>query len=251
MPSLAVDRDNPVPLYYQLKAALTAEMTHSGLQPGDRLPSESEIEQRFGVSRATVRQALNTLVAEGLIERQQGRGTFVARPKIHHASRLTSFTEDMRSLGLRASHKLLGSVVLEAPEDVADRLAMSSDQRTCQFLRRLFLADEEPVGVADTWLPLATLGDAGTLLEQADVESGSLYDLLQNPPLNLHLHRGIESVSPDTADPDLASQLNCERGTPLLRVERITFTVEDTPIELTRMLFVGSRYEYRAEVFRP
>lgn len=245
-----LDRRGPLPLYFQLKHSILREIHDNGLGPGNRLPSEAQIESRYGVSRTTIRQALNELVVEGVIERTQGKGTFVASPNITHLPLLTSFTENMLSQGYEPSRRVLVSMVADPPEDIASRLQLAA-RRRCRFLRRLLLADQEIVGLAETWLPLDILGSREELFDASRLEEGSLYDLLQGPDIRLDLHRGVEKVHPAVASSQYADFLQCSAESPVLVVDRLTFTSEQRPVEATRMIFAGNRYEYTVEMFRP
>jgi GntR family transcriptional regulator len=95
------------------------------------------------------------------------------------------------------------------------------------------------------------LGDHGELFENGEIEEGSLYEILQGEPLGLVLHRAVETINPGVAEEADAELLRHEPGSPLLVIKRITFTPEDRPIEWTRLLFAGDRYEYRVEMQRP
>src|SRR5947199_363357 len=141
---IRLDRNNPVPLYYQLRQALLEEIRRNDLKAGDQLPTELDIERRFQVSKSTIRQAISDLVADGIVERIQGKGTFVAAPKIRHIPMLTSFKENMLSQGYAPSHRTLTSYATDAPEEVATRLEVTEGTR-CRFLRRLLLADGEVI----------------------------------------------------------------------------------------------------------
>lgn len=245
-----LDRAAPLPLYFQLREALVREIRERGLEPGDRLPTEAELERRYGVSRSTIRQALNELAAEGIVHRIQGKGTFVGTPRIQHVPVLTSFSELLRAQGYRPSHRLLDSSVVPAPVEVAEGL-QAAEGASCRYLRRLFLADDDPVGLAETWLPREVLGSGDDLLEDGEIEHGSLYELLQSDAIGLALHRAVETINPGVAEAADARLLACEPASPLLVIRRITFTPEDRPVEWTRLLFAGDRYEYRVEMRRP
>lgn len=248
--SSPLDREAPLPLYFQLREALLGEIRDAGLQPGDRLPTESDIERRYRVSRSTIRQALAEMAAEGLIHRVQGLGTFVAAPKIRHIPLLTSFSELVTSQGFAPSHRVLASSIAGAPRTVAAELGLDSDA-PCRFLRRLLLADDRVVGLAETWLPHDSVAAHDALFEPERLAQGSLYELLQRPPVGLVLQRATETISPGAAEPADAELLGCAVGTPVLVIRRVTFTPEDRAVEFTRLLFVGDRYEYRVELHRP
>ncbi len=241
--------DVPLPLHYRLRERLRREIREQGLQPGDRLPTEAELEARHGVSRSTIRRALADLAAEGLVRRIQGKGTFVGTPRIQHTQVLTSFSELLRAQGYTPTHRLLGSVVAHPPPEVAEALEIPVDA-ACRYLHRLFLADGEPVGVAETWLPRARLGVHDVRFEARALGDGSLYELLEGDPLNLVLQRAVETVRPWNATAEDADLLRCEPGSPLLLIQRTTRTVDDEPIERTHLRFVGGRYEYRVELHR-
>src|ERR1051325_4440127 len=119
----ALDRELAVPLYHQLQAVLKAEIDARKWQPDEQLPNEAKLAERFGVSKITVRQALQELADLGYIRREHGRGTFVARRKFDEGPReLTSFTEEMRRHDLASTSRILAHSVLEADAKVADAL---------------------------------------------------------------------------------------------------------------------------------
>ena len=245
-----LDREAPLPLYVQLRDALLREVRDGGLKPGDRFPSEAAVRDRYLVSRATVRQALADLEASGVVRKVQGLGTFVTEPKIRHVPLLTSFTELASSQGFTPSHRVLSSSVETISTDLADELGLAEGTR-CRYLRRLFLADGKAVGLAETWLPLDVLGGHDALFERDRLGRGSMYDVLRSEPIGLVLDHAVETISPAVVDSLSAQVLDCEAATPVLLIRRLTFTPEKQPVESTRLLFVGERYEYRVELHRP
>ncbi|MFN3335935.1 MAG: GntR family transcriptional regulator, partial [Thermomicrobium sp.] len=144
MTSSWFDPTNGVPKYRQLQHVL--ETMIANLQPGDLIPPERELEQRFGVSRVTVRQALHQLVLAGRLERVQGRGTFVARPKVEQVLALTSFSEEMVQRGMRPGSRMLGVRQIPASETLAQRLQVAVDAPVIE-LCRLRLANDEPMAL--------------------------------------------------------------------------------------------------------
>jgi GntR family transcriptional regulator len=247
---LARDRWLAVPLYVQLREALRAEIEERGLRPGDRLPTEVELEERYGVSRSTIRQAVGELQAEGLLRREQGRGTFVAAPKIQHLPVLTSFSQLLRSQGRRPSHRLLRSTLVSAGSEIAHELGLEPTARGRCF-ERVLLADDLPVGVSHTWLSLALVGPHDAPIERGVHEGGSLYRLLADSAPELVPHRGTETINPTLAGPEQARLLGCEPSAALLAIRRCTWTAADEPLEWTQLVFVPGRYEYRVELRRP
>jgi GntR family transcriptional regulator len=247
---IPLDRNGPVPLYYQLRQALLAEIRQSKLQPGDQLPTELDIERRYQVSRSTIRQAITDLVADGIVERIQGKGTFVAAPKIRHMPQLTSFKENMLSQGYVPDHRTLESRVIGATAAVGATLELA-EGTPCRFLRRLLLADGAVIGAAETWIPQEVLGGHDGLFDQATFAAGSLYDLLEGPPIALALAHGIERIRAQVAGALYGALLGCGADEPVLSVDRVTYDVQERAVEWTQMVFIGSRYEYPVKMRRP
>jgi GntR family transcriptional regulator len=244
------DRRTAVPLYVQVRERLRAEVGGRGLRPGDRLPTETELEERYGVSRATIRQAVGDLESEGLLRRVQGKGTFVATPKIQHGPVLTSFSDLLRGQGHTPSHRLLRTEVVAAPDEVVRGLALDEGE-PCRELERLLLADGEPVGVSRTWMPLAVLGDHDAAIVEGVTDGRSLYAVLGERSSDLVPDRASETIDPAIADDTEADLLRCAPGTALLFIRRSSWNVAERPLEWTRLRFVPGRYQYRVDLVRP
>lgn len=244
----SIDRTSPLPLYIQLEKALLERIRSRGLRPGDRLPTEAEIEREFPVSRATIRMSLNRLVADGHIERVQGRGSYVARPRPMHQSLLNSFTENMKAQGYRPHRRVLRSETVQPGEEV--RTALQLQRGRCQHIERLLLADDRPIAVARTWIPVECLNGRVDLLSAEALGSGSLYELLQGPEIGMLLDRGEETVRAALADSDDAALLECAVGSATLVVRRTSFASSARPVEWSVMTFSADRYEYHVELSR-
>ena len=147
-----IDRNSKLPLYHQLYQILRGNIWRGKWEPGDMIPPESELTERYGVSRTTVRQVLDMLVNEGLIYRQQGRGTFVAHPTVEQTLvRIVSFTDDMVQRGFKPGTRVLSAKLIPAPEDIARRLEIApGEELAC--IKRLRLADEEPMSIEESHL---------------------------------------------------------------------------------------------------
>lgn len=245
----SVDRSSPLPLYVQLERALQERIRTQGLKPGDRLPSEAEIEEEYAVSRATIRMSLNRMVADGQVERMQGLGSFVARPRPMHQSLLNSFTENMKSQGFRPHRRLLRSETVDPEDDVRSALQLRRGQ--CQYLERLLLADDQPIALARTWLPVDQLAGRLDLFSAGALDSSSLYELLHGPDIGLVLDCGVETVRAALADEVEALLLDCAVGSPTLVVRRTSFLSSGRPVEWSVMTFAADRYEYHVELTRP
>ena len=207
------------------------------LAPGSALPSERELADRYGVARMTVRTELDRLTADGLAYRIQGRGTFVAEPRVAQAMALTSFTEDMRTRGLRPSAQLLVRDEHEAGEAMARRLQLRPGSPVVR-VDRLRLADDEPLAVEQVTLSLERFPEAAT----ADLEATSLFELLEDRWGARPAEADQRVLAVAVLDAD-ATLLGVDEGHPGLRFETLTRDGEGRPLFFAVSLFRGDRYE--------
>lgn len=213
-----------------------------GAEPGSPAPSERELVQLFGVARMTVRQALDALVAEGLLERVPGRGTFVARVKGDVQMRLSSYTEEMARRGLAAESRTLLARMESAGPGVARALEMAEGDRVVHW-QRLRLADGVPMCVEDAYL-------ADSLVPRFLDQSlpASLYAELQRR--DLLPTWGEDSVAAALAKPEEAELLEVAEHDPVLRIARRAFAGE-IAVEVSRSTYRADRFTLWVPLTRP
>jgi len=233
-----------VPLYAQVMKDLRAWIGTS-LVPGQKLPSEAELCDRFRVSRATVRRALTELRNEGFLTSHQGKGTFVARTKIRMPlARLHSFTEDMTRRGLVPGSRTLRRAVHPAPPDCAEHLRLPEGGLVV-FLERLRLADGEPMALEKVSIPL----ELAPGLDQVPLENQSLYSVLEHR-YGLILGRAEQSIEASRPTPEERRLLRLPAGMPVLALERLTFLADGRPVEYVRSVYRADRYRFSVELER-
>ena len=238
-----IDHAGPVPKHSQMRGILLG-LVEASQSAHTAIPSERDLGQRFGLSRMTVRQAVDALVAEGRLYRVPGKGTFVAPPKIEMPLQLTSFTEDMRARGHVAGAVDLGRHELPATEAVAEALDLRPGDPVV-VIERLRTADGEPMAIERAHLA-ATLVP-GLLRES--LEGRSLYAILRER-YGLVLDDGtqtIEAVAASAAEADL---LHVPRGHPVLRLVRRS-TANGRPVEHVVSTYRGDRYQLRVALQTP
>jgi GntR family transcriptional regulator len=240
-----LDKRNPLPLYYQLKEVILARIDSGQWQRGMRLPSERELCDQFQISRITVRQALTELESEGRLARDQGRGTFVAHPRIEqHLTRLTGFTQDMKVRGQKPGSVVLELTVARASTVVAHRLQLDAANRQAVLLKRLRTANREPVAVETAYLNERLCRG----LVDEDLGDRSLYALLTNTYkiVPTRAEQQIEAVAcPQTE----AKLLNVRKGSPVLHLHRTTFSQHNQPFETVESFYRGDKYVFYAELW--
>jgi GntR family transcriptional regulator len=245
-PRLGIDRTSPVPLHVQARQVLLQEIQRGAWKPGDRVPGEPDLCRRFGVSRTTVRQALAELKHLGLVVREQGRGTFVAPPKLTEsaAQRLSGFYEDMVALGHRPVSRVLKQAVVPADEHVAERLKLRAGERVVEIERLRFVQDE-PVVLTTTYLPHALCPG----LKDADLTRRSLYEYLETE-CGLSLVRGRRTIEAVAASSRQAGLLRIRKGAPLILMESVSYLADQRPIEYYVALHRADRSRFEVELLR-
>lgn len=199
---------------------------------GRVLPSESELSAEFGVSRVTVRKALEMLRDEGLVDARQGFGWFVAGDTVRQPlARLSTIEEQMRDSGATPTRQVLEFAFERAPRDVARLLGTSQVLR----VKRLNLADGEPFAIVTVWCP----AELGATLSRADVERSPFYELLDVP-----LSGASQTIGADAATADEASLLNVPSGSPVLRCRRTTASTDGRTVLVSHHVFPAHRTEF-------
>lgn len=232
-----------VPKYYSLKRHLQA-MTRA-LPPGSAVPPERTLAAQFGTSRTTVRQALAELVVEGRLERIQGKGTFVALPKVAQVLQLTSYTEDMLVQGLKPESRLLDLGYVAADTRLAELLDMRPGGRVLR-IERLRLADSEPMAIETTHLSAKRFPGLRRNLDK----HVSLYAALA-AVYGVHLAEAEETIETSLANPREAGLLSADVGLPVLLLSRHSFDTKGEPVEWVRSVYRGDRYKFVARLRRP
>jgi len=217
----------------------------TGLEPGEPLPSERDLAQRFGVARMTVRQAMDRLVRTGQIQRVQGAGSFRARERFEYPLRLASFSEDMRSRGLAPGARTLHQALEPAPPRVAESLQLPEDAAVVR-LDRLRTADGEATALERVHI----VAELAPGLEDVDLEERSLYRVLRQE-YDLSIEQADQSLVASLCDAKQAALLGVDEGAPALLFERRGSTAQGRRVEHTRSLYRGDRYQLRMAVTTP
>lgn len=213
--------------------------------PNSRLMSENQICEQFGVSRITVRRALQTLESEGLIYRRQGLGAFVSDKRVPQGMvRLTSFVEDMEQAGLAAKSLIVSYDQVPCPAAIATRIDAEAGKKVV-MMERLRLGDGEPVAFDRTWLPAFY----GQLLEGYDLTNDTIYRILEEE-YGIEVLRGHYRLDAVNADRFLAEQLHVPENRALFLIERTSLTVHDKPVYFQRRYYRTDRVSYELELAR-
>lgn len=235
--SLTLDPASPTPLYLQLAGAIRRRIAAGGIGVGDALPSERELSKSTGLSRVTVRKAIDALFREGLLSRRHGSGTYIV-PRIEQsAALLAGFSSDMASRGMVPGFVVLRHATGAPTPEEALALALRVGAKVVR-LSRVRTADGEPLAVEHACVP-------ARCLEGFAPAEGSLYMALEkrgHRPV-----RGLQRLQASLASPEEAELLGVPSGAAVLRIERRSFLADGAPVEFTRSAYRGDRYDFVAE----
>lgn len=217
-----------VHIYQTIYQDLIQKINSGFLRPGDKLPSEGELSTQYGVSRMTVRQALELLDGDHVVMKKRGVGRFVKHATyFRHLNRLAPFKTELQRPGARISTKVLVQEVTRPPAEVTLRLELRENQDTIHLVR-LRHVDENPAAVQSTWLPYA----AAPQLARTDLADSSLYETLAQR-FGIRLRWAEQQITAEAASPQLAEWLQVRPGSPLIATTRVAFPESGPPVEFT------------------
>jgi GntR family transcriptional regulator len=234
------------PLWRQIADRLRRSIATGEFRPGDVLPSEAEINAAFQVSRATARASLERLRQEGLISRHSGRGSIVLAPKVEQpVNELASFSQDMRRRGLRPSYSTFSALSEPPRAEAAEALGVSASANAFH-IRRLLLADDEPIGMSESWLAPWVLS-VGRQPTPEELDAGSLYEWLARV-CGQRIAGAKEYIEAALADAAMARRLEVAPGSALLVARRRSHAADGRPIEYATMHYRADRYRFIIEL---
>ena len=242
----ALDRTTVVPLYHQLKEILLSDIRSGKLKPNDRLPPEDQVALKYGVSTITVRRTLMDLATEGYIRREQGRGTFVSPFPLEQGPReLTSFSNEMARRGMVPGSVVLKQEIIEADDELATHLQIPQSSPVF-LLRRLRLADGEPLGIQSAHVPLHLAPGLGDL----NFTSASLYETLDQK-FGLVPERAREVYTAAFITGEEANILQLPEQSLGLAAKRWTLLADGTACEFVSSIMRADRYEVALDLRHP
>ena len=218
----AVDRTSPVPLYYQVAQKLRDQILSGTFDPGSEIPSERELQEEYNISRHTVRQAIDLLVSEGLVRREQGRGSYILPEGLSVRSRIDTFFEHramLREFGYKTTLQHISTQQCQPDKIVQEALGLNgSDQVVC--FTKLFLADGEPAILAKDFIPTKVIP------QPYDIEGagGDFFNFVEDM-VGQRIEYLLSDILPIAASGDVAKAFQCPEGTPVLLLQELFLDV--------------------------
>lgn len=241
-----INKDIPIPMYYQIKQLILKAIKEGELKGGDMLPAELEICEACQVSRPTIRQALSELVAEGYLNRCKGKGTFVSLPKIEgrFLNVLQSFNDEMRQKGMEPSTKIMSLEPVDGRNEINQALGIPASDKLF-YLERLRYADGEPIVYLETFLPYHLLPE----LEKTDLKKQSLYTVLENE-YRIKVTRVTREIEAVNSSKRIAEYLEMTGGKAVCLIHTTAYTEQLLPVEYSIAYYRGDRSKFNVELCR-
>jgi GntR family transcriptional regulator len=232
-----------VPLYFQLKEIIEKKIDSGEWKPGDKIPSENDLQASYDVSRNTAQKALNELVSEGLLERKQGKGTFVSKPKIDQSlTSFYSFSKVMSNKGMSPKDIILKLDVKKVNYKFAKELHIETGEEIVT-LQRVRTANGEPIIFETSYIPSVLVPGLSVI----DLENDSLYDLLEKK-YGITVSKAIETFEPVLTREEESMYLDIETGSPSLLLDRTAYDPSGRPVEFCRSIVRGDRCRFYTEL---
>jgi DNA-binding GntR family transcriptional regulator len=244
-PTVRIDRTSPVPLYFQVAQQLQAAIESGALPPGTKLENETRLADRFGLSRPTLRQAVQYLVQQGMLVRKRGIGTQVIAGHVRRSVELTSLHDDLSAAGRRPATEVLALETVRAGDDVARALDLAPGTRVVR-IRRLRSTGDEPLALMTNHFPQDLVPFAHEPLTKEGLATHGLYELLREAGIRLRVAR--QAIGAVNAGPADARLLHEPPGAALLTMERVAYDDEGRPVEHGSHLYRASRYSFALSV---
>jgi GntR family transcriptional regulator len=233
---LVLDRASPVPLYFQVAQFLERRIESGELPPGMRLDNEIALAGQFGLSRPTMRRAIEYLVDRGLLVRKRGVGTQIVQPKVRRPVELSSLYDDLRAAGREPRTQVLSFVIEPPSKVVAEALSIGADSQVYS-LERLRFTGREPLSIMHNWLPVGVVP-----LEREVLESRGLYDVLRSSGVTLKI--ATQTIGGRAARAAEARLLAERPGAPLLTMTRTAYDETGRAVEYGSHVYRASLYTF-------
>src|SRR5258707_11899936 len=232
-------------LYSRVEAVLAGEIADGDLRVGEQLPTEDSLISRFGVSRITVRRAIQNLVGRGLVEIRRGKGTFVAAPKMtQELTELSGFVEDMHALGRKPTARVISKEVVTADTTVASHLALTKGERVIR-IRRVRLADGVPLSFDETFLPL----EIGKKIVTHNLKVEPIFSLLERK-YDVPLIEAEYKLDAVAAENEVARALKVKPRSPIFRIERTSYSTGSRPVDYETLHYRGDLVQFVTRLVR-
>lgn len=243
---IMIDRYLPTPLYAQLKSSILKALHEGLIAPGDRLPTEDELCERFGISRPVIRQAYSELISEGVIVRVKSKGSFIREKEIqsHFFQSLTSIEDELRRGGMVPQTQVITKDVILFDPKIYEMMKLDSSEKVFH-VRLLYKGSDRPMALVDTYIPLRFFPG----IENADFETRPLYQIFESD-YNRYVIQARRTVAAIIVSDNSASLLNIAKGSAIHEVKTLATDIHDQILEYSRAVYPGDRNSFDIMIYK-
>jgi GntR family transcriptional regulator len=241
LPRFVIDRSSPVPLYFQVAQHLEDAIDSGAVPTGTLFQNEVDLAASLGLSRPTMRRAMQHLVDKGLVVRRRGIGTRVVKPKLHRPLELTSLNDDLSRAGRKPTTEVLSFERVEVADGVAEGLELAEGTSVLKLVR-LRRADGEPIAKLTNYLP-----ERVATFSEEDLAEHGLYDLIRAQ--GIALHSATQTLGARTATAAESRMLEEPKGAALITAQRVTYDDHGAAVEFGSHIYASSRYTFEVRLF--
>lgn len=241
VPRLLIDRNSPIPLYFQVAQHLENAINSGDLPTGSLLQNEVDLAQSLGLSRPTMRRAMQHLVDKGLVTRRRGIGTRVVQPKLRRPLELTSLYDDLNRAGKSPTTEVLSFASVEAADEVAKGLEVAAKTPVLELVR-LRSAGGEPIAKMTNYLP-----EHLVIFGKEELNDHGLYDLIRRQ--GVVLHSATQTLGARNATAAESRMLDEPKGAALITAQRVTYDDHGSAVEFGTHIYASSRYTFEVHLF--
>lgn len=238
---IKIDRNISVPAYQQVADYIKSQIFGGKLEPGGRLPPESELIQGSNLSRVTIRKGLEILENEGLVERKQGLGTFVRNPISQELSRVQTIAEVLLSRGITPRVKVISFGTVRPPEIVSRALLLNGNEKLL-LAKRLYLNGDDPLALLHIFLPLS-IREQADVLRSESFSTETTYTMWEER-VGIPIQGATHSIRAARADKEDAEALGVKSDDPVLILDRVTYAKDGRPLEFVMYHYHWQRFEF-------
>ena len=246
MSNISIDNNSPISIYQQIADQIKADISKKILNPGDKIPSEKWFVDTLNVARGTVRKAISLLVEEGTLEKVQGKGTFVTKPKISYpfAQELVSYAETMKAKNINFKTQVIEQKIVKPAAEIQKKLKLKSNQEVL-YLVRLRSMEDTPAILTFNWISL----DRCPKLDKVDFSKVALFDAIEKN-VGIKIKYGVRNFSARNLNREQAKIMELAQNDAVLELNQVTFASDDEPIECSDALLRTDQYKVTSILYR-
>ncbi|MBP1996647.1 GntR family transcriptional regulator [Paenibacillus eucommiae] len=243
--TINIDKDSPIPIYYQVASSIRERITNNEWEVNEKIPSENQLTEEYGISRVTLRKSLDALHAEGIIKKEQGRGVFVQKnpqPVLHDFSLPSTLSSRMQENGINITPLILSSHLSE-PIPYINKILKLDDKEQLAYIKRVFIFNNKPIGLNRSWLANSKVPRITENLLIENRLSLTLANVYSLKPKSME--NSIQAIIPDASD---MKTLNINYLSPAMLIKSTSFLADQTPLEYSSTIWLGDRVKFNLSI---